>query len=228
MKSEKVKVLHSIHGKPLLKYVIDLAYKVNPEKIYIVVGFKRGEVKKKFVSENVEFIDQKEQLGTGHAIMQMKPFFKNCSEEILVLSGDVPFLRESTINEMINAHRLHHAAVTILTVEKNDPTGYGRILRNCNNKIEKIVEENDCSNCEKAVQEINTGIYLFNKGFLLESLDEINQNNAQQEFYLTELVRIAFNNLLPIAAVKAKNLNEVKGINTKAELAEAEKLYLKN
>lgn len=226
MKSEKAKVLHTLHGKPLLKYVINLAYRLKPEKIFVVVGFQRDKIKKYFKLESVEFIDQKEQLGTGHAIMQVKPFLKNCSKEILVLSGDVPLLSESTINEMLDIHKLHNAAITMLTADKADPTGYGRILRNCNNIIEKIIEDKDSTISEKEIKEINAGIYCFDKKLLLEYLEEIKQNNAQQEFYLTDLIKIAIDNSLPVVAVKAKNPDEVKGINTRKELIAAENFLL--
>ncbi len=222
MKSKIPKVLHILHGKPLLKHVVDLAYKLKPEKIFVVVGFQRNEVKKIFFSENVEFIDQKEQLGTGHAVLQVKPFLKNFQGEILVLSGDVPCLKESTVNEMIRNHRSNNAAVTILTAEKDNPYGYGRVVRNSNNTIEKIVEEKDCSNNEKTIKEINAGIYCFNKKILLESLEEIDQNNVQHEYYLTDLVKIAFDKSLSVAAVKVSNPNEVSGINTIEDLDKAE------
>ena len=224
MRSEAAKVLHILHGKPLLKYVIDLAYKIKPDRIFVVVGFQKEEVKNFFVSESVEFIDQEEQLGTGHAVMQVKSFLGNFKGEVLVLSGDVPFLRESTVNEMIRDHRSNNAAVTILTAEKDNPSGYGRIVRNSNNNIERIAEETDCSKTEKTINEINSGIYCFNKKFLLESLEEIDQNNVQHEYYLTDIVKIAFNNSLLVTSVKVSNPDEINGINTMEDLVEAEKL----
>lgn len=222
MRSKTAKVLHNLNGKPLLRYVIDLAYKMKPNKIFVVIGFQRNEVKNNFISENVEFIDQKEQLGTGHAIMQVKPFLENFEGEILVLSGDVPCLRESTANEIIGSHRSSNAAITILTAEKDNPYGYGRVVRNSSNAIEKIAEENECSSSEKAIKEVNSGIYCFNKKFLLESLEKIDQNNAQHEYYLTDIVKIAFDNSLPVTSVKVSNPNEINGINTIENLVEAE------
>ncbi|MBR34723.1 MAG: UDP-N-acetylglucosamine pyrophosphorylase [Nitrospinae bacterium] len=223
MRSEAAKVLHILNGKPLLRYVIDLAYKIKPDRIFVVVGFHKEEVKEKFVSENVAFIDQEEQLGTGHAVMQAKSFLGNFKGEVLVLSGDVPFLRESTVNEMIRDHRLNNAAVTILTAEKDNPSGYGRVVRNSNNNIERIAEETDCSKIEKTINEINSGIYCFNKKFLLESLEEIDKNNTQNEYYLTDIVKIAFDNSLPVTSIKVSNPDEVNGINTIEDLVEAEK-----
>ena len=223
MRSEAAKVLHILNGKPLLRYVIDLAYKIKPDRIFVVVGFHKEEVKKKFVSENVEFIDQEEQLGTGHAVMQAKSFLRKFKGEVLVLSGDVPFLRESTVNEMIRDHRSTNAAVSILTAEKDNPSGYGRVVRNSNNNIERITEETDCSKTEKTINEINSGIYCFNKKFLLESLEEIDQNNVQNEYYLTDIVKMAFDNSLPVTSIKVSNSDEVNGINTIEDLVEAEK-----
>ncbi len=123
---------------------------------------------------------------------------------------------------MIRNHRSNNAAVTILTAEKDNPYGYGRVVRNSNNTIEKIVEEKDCSNNEKTIKEINAGIYCFNKKILLESLEEIDQNNVQNEYYLTNIFKIAFDKSLPVAAVKVSNPNEVSGINTIEDLDKAE------
>ncbi len=223
MRSEAAKVLHVLHGKPLLKYVIDLAYKIKPDRIFVVVGFQKEEVKKKFVSENIVFIDQEKQLGTGHAVMQVKFFLGNFKGEVLVLSGDVPFLKEKTVNKMIRDHRSNNAAITILTAEKDNPSGYGRVVRNSNNNIERIAEETDCSKTEKNINEINSGIYCFNIKFLLESLEEIDQNNTQREYYLTDIIKMAFDNSLPVTSVKVSNPEEVNGINTIEDLVEAEK-----
>ena len=224
MKSKTAKVLHKLNGKPLLKYVIDLAYKIKPDKIFVVIGFQRNEVKNNFISENVEFIDQKKQLGTGHAVMPVKPFLVNFEGEILVLSGDVPFLKENTVNEMIRSHRSSNAAITLLTAEKNNPRGYGRIVRNSSNTIEKIAEENECSSSEKAIKEVNSGTYCFNKKFLLDSLEKIDQNNAQDEYYLTDIVKVAFDNSLPVTSVKVSNPDEVNGINTIEDMVKDEKI----
>ncbi len=226
MKSNKAKVLHSLHGKPLLKYVIDLAYKIKPENIFVVVGFQKDEVKKKFASEKVKFIDQKEQLGTAHAVKQVMPFLGNSKGEILVLSGDVPFLKKNTIKDMVRDHRLKKAVITILTVVKDSPVGYGRVIRSSNNLVERILEEKDCSQTEKNIKEINAGIYCVNKNYLLEYLGEIDKNNAQQEYYLTDIVKIAADNRLPVVAVKVKDHIEVSGINSREDLLEAEKIFV--
>lgn len=225
MKSDRPKVLQLLHGKPIIKYVNDMAQKIKPDKIYVVVGFQKEKVKKVLKSENVEFVDQNEQMGTGHAVMKVKPYIRDCDDEILVLPGDVPFLLHSTINEIINSHRLHNSAITILTGEKDNPEGYGRVLRNNNNTIQKIVEEKDCSESEKNIKEVNAGVYCFNKNFLLESLEKIDKNNAQKEYYLTDLIKVAVDTKLSVTAVKVKDSNEIYGINTKEELIEAEKYF---
>ncbi len=225
MKSDIAKVLHTIHGKTLLQYVNDLAHKINPERIFVVVGFQKDKVIKTLKSNKVEFIDQEKQLGTGHAVKQVIPYLRDYDEEILVLPGDVPFLSENSLNKLLQIHRLHNAAITLLTTEKKNPTGYGRILRNSNNRVEQIVEEVDCSNSEKTIKEVNAGIYCFNKKFLLEFLEKMNKNNTQQEYYLTDMVKIACDALLRVMSVRVKDPNEVYGINTKEALKKAQKLY---
>lgn len=225
MKSNKAKVLHSFHGKPLLKHAIDLAYQVKPYKIFVVVGHQKDAVKKMLHSENVELIYQKQQLGTGHAVMQVRPFLGDSDEEILVLPGDVPSLKQNTIVNLINSHRLHNSAITILTAEKDYPAGYGRIVRSSNSTIEKIVEEKDCSESEKSIKEINAGIYCFNRKFLLDSLGKIDKNNSQHEYYLTDIIKVGVNTSLRVIAVKVKDPNEIYGINTKEDLIEAEKYF---
>ena len=204
MNSDIAKVLHTIHGKTLLQYVNDLAHKINPERIFVVVGFQKDNVIKTLKSDKVEFINQEKQLGTGHAVKQVIPHLGDYDEEILVLPGDVPFLSENSLNKLLQTHRLHNAAITLLTTEKEKPTGYGRILRNNNNRIEKIVEEDDCSNSEKSIKEVNAGIYCFNKNFLLEFLGKMNKNNTQQEYYLTDMVKIACKVPLRIMSVRVR------------------------
>lgn len=225
MKSNKAKVLHSFHGKPLLKHAIDLAYQIKPSKVFVVVGHQKDEVKKMLHSENVEIIYQKQQLGTGHAVMQVRPFLGDKEEEILVLPGDVPSLKQNTITKLMHSHRLHNSVITILTAEKNNPAGYGRVLRSSNNTIERIVEENDCSESEKSIKEINAGIYCFNKKYLLDSLEKIDKNNAQHEYYLTDIIKVGVNTSLRVMAVKVNDPNEIHGINTKEDLIEAEKYF---
>ncbi len=225
MKSDIAKVLHTIHGKTLLQYVSDLAHKINPEKIFVVVGFQRNKVIKTLKSDKVEFINQEKQLGTGHAVKQVIPYLRDYDEDILVLPGDVPFLSENSLNKLIQAHRLYNAAITLLTTEKENPTGYGRILRNNNNRVEKIVEEDDCSNTEKTIKEVNAGIYCFTKKFLLEFLGKMDKNNSQQEYYLTDMVKIACKAPHRVMSIRVKNPNEVYGINTKEALKKAQKLY---
>jgi len=225
MKSDIAKVLHTIHGKTLLQYVSDLAHKINPERIFVVVGFQRDKVIKTLESDKVEFINQEKQLGTGHAVKQVIPYLRDYDEEILVLPGDVPFLSENSLKKIIRTHRLHNAAITLLTTEKKNPTGYGRILRNSNNRVEKIVEEVDCSNSEKTIKEVNAGIYCFTKKFLLEFLEKMDKNNSQKEYYLTDMVKIACKVPLRIMSVRVKDPNEAYGINTKESLKKAQKLY---
>jgi bifunctional UDP-N-acetylglucosamine pyrophosphorylase/glucosamine-1-phosphate N-acetyltransferase len=176
------------------------------------------------VGDGVEYILQKEQRGTGHALQQAKPLFQDYPGDALILSGDVPLIREETLKELVKTHRDSNAAGTLLTTELKDPTGYGRVIRKTNDKIDKIVEESDASLFEKAVEEINSGIYCFHVASLFEVIDTLSAKNRQGEFYLTDVIEILSDKGKELDSVTTADPNEILGVNSREELAKVEKI----
>ncbi|HTK83294.1 MAG TPA: sugar phosphate nucleotidyltransferase [Bacteroidota bacterium] len=217
---DMAKVMYELNGKPMIEYVVDLATKLQAQKALVVVGWQRqsvvDHVSKAFPS--VEFVDQTEQRGTGHAVMQVTDGLKEFAGDVLVLSGDVPLLAEKTVRSLVGYHRTSEASATILTVELPDPTGYGRIIRNNDGTVKKIVEQKDASKKELAVNEVNSGIYVFDKEKLFDALQHISPDNAQKEYYLTDVFEVFWKSDWPVSAVKAIDVLEVMGINDRTQL----------
>ncbi len=225
MQSDLAKVLHQANGRPVIEYVLDKALALQPEKVVLVVGHQAELVRKATERYEVEYALQEPQLGTGHAIMQAEEPLRNFQGEILILSGDAPLVTSQTLEKLISLHRKEGAAATVLTAEFDDPTGYGRVIRQKNSEsILKIVEQKDASPQEAAVREINSGIYVFNAELLFQALGQINTNNAQKEYYLTDVFAICFQNGRKVCAFKTENPNEILGINTPEQLREAERI----
>ncbi|MBI3584069.1 MAG: NTP transferase domain-containing protein [Nitrospinae bacterium] len=228
MKSHLPKVLHPLADKPLLAHVIDLARGLNPERIIIVIGHGAEKVRQwsggssQWSGEKIEFVEQREQLGTGHAVQQTEESLRDYDGNILILSGDVPLLGIDTVSKLIKIHINSGAVVTILTAKVDNPAGYGRIVRDAGGRAINIIEEKDASPEIKKIAEINSGIYCFKKDFLFNSLKKIDKNNLQQEYYLTDVVGLAFRSSLKIETLIAEDPNEIMGINTQEELREAE------
>ena len=255
MKSHLPKVLHLLADKPLLGHVIDLAKGLNSERIIIVIGHgaervrevftppaspslttspsppskggEKGEVKRGG-SGGVEFVEQKEQLGTGHAVQQTEESLRDYDGNILILSGDAPLLKIDTIRKLIKIHRESDAVVTVLTAEVDNPSGYGRVVRDSNRRAINIIEEKDASSEIKKIAEINSGIYCFKKDYLFNALKKIDKNNIQQEYYLTDVVGLAFKSSLKIETLVAEDPDEIMGINTQEELKEEERIAMSN
>ncbi len=227
MRANIPKVLHPLGGRPMLEYVIDMANNVGSSRVIIIIGYQAEKLRNIFSCEGVEFAEQKEQLGTGHAVLQAEGMMKDFNGDVLVLSGDVPLLKRETINELIKRHRDTGAAVTLLTVLMNDPIGYGRVVHGEGNLIKGVVEEVDSTIHEREITEVNSGTYCFKKDFLFEALHKVDSKNIQGEYYLTDVVRIAADKSLPIEAVTGDDPLEIMGVNTIAELAEAERIIKK-
>ena len=224
MKSAYGKVSHALGGRPIIRYVIEAARSLEAEKIAVVIGHDAERVRKA-AGDGVEFVLQEEQRGTGHAVMQAQPFLTGCEGDILILSGDVPLIKPETLKSLLDTHRAASAACTLLTAVLKDPTGYGRVLRRTDTgKPHKIVEEKDAGRFEKAVAEINSGIYVFDAPSLLRVLDRISPENRQGEFYITDAIGILAAEGNTIEAVHAKEPSEVLGINSRDELAKMEKV----
>ena len=223
---EMAKVMHDIQGKPMVAFVVDLAAKLLAKQTLLIVGWQKESVKTYIanVFPSVEFVDQDEQHGTGHAVMQATPLLEEFEGDILVLSGDVPLLTEKTARALLGYHRASKASATILTAELDDPSGYGRIVRNSGDSVQKIVEHKDASKKELAIAEINSGIYLFDKEKLFACLKELRPNNAQGEYYLTDVFESFWKNKWLVSAVKVIDAIEVMGINDLGQLEEARRL----
>jgi bifunctional UDP-N-acetylglucosamine pyrophosphorylase / glucosamine-1-phosphate N-acetyltransferase len=219
LKSNRAKVLHEIGGRPLLAHVIQAAQHIVPARdIYVVIGHQAEKVRAGVEAMGVQFVLQAEQRGTGHAIMsaqrQVAPY-----ANILVLSGDVPLIRPETIRDVRDFHLAHKAAMTVLTAEPPDPSGYGRVIRSGGDRIKAIVEQKALTKTQQKAREINSGIYAFATRPLYSNIDLLTTNNSQGEFYLTDMASLLNKTRAKVLARKAKDAAEVLGANTLAELA---------
>ena len=213
MESELPKVLHQLNGKSLIDYVLDTASELNPDSITLVVGFQKDLVKNHIQNDNVNYVSQEQQLGTGHAALQLENQLENQSGHLLILYGDVPNIKSSTLSPIIDEHIKENRNATLITAMLDDPTGYGRIIRNQDGDLLKIVEEKDCTPDEKKIKEWNPGIYIFKIPQLFSELKRIKSNNASNEYYLTDVIELIKENS-PVQAKKIEDPMEVIGINT--------------
>lgn len=220
MKSECSKVLHPISGQPLATFPVRLAKQLGCQQTVMVVGHQADQVQQAFTDQDISFVLQQQQLGTGHALMVTEKALNDFSGTLLLLCGDVPLLSEQTLRELLNQHHQAQAAVTVLTATMENPTGYGRIVRQAD-EIERIVEEKDATTEEKALNEINTGIYAFEAPLCFELLHQISNNNAQGEYYLTDIIALAKKAGHRVCASLLKDANESMGINDRIQLSEA-------
>ena len=213
MESELPKVLHQLNGKSLIDYVLDTASELNPDSITLVVGFQKNRVKNHIQNDDVNYVSQEQQLGTGHAALQLENQLANQSGHLLILYGDAPNIKSSTLSPIIDEHIKENRNATLITAVLDDPTGYGRIIRNQDGDLLKIVEEKDCTPDEKKIKEWNPGIYIFKIPQLFSELKRIKSNNASNEYYLTDVIELIKENS-PVQAKKIGNPMEVIGINT--------------
>lgn len=227
MKSDLVKVLHPLLGVPMLSYPIELSVKrIGAEKTIVVIGHQGDLIRETFKEAQVEFVLQEEPLGTGHAVLQALPLLDGFKGMVLILYGDVPLVKAETIQFFIKTFLNNESTISVLTTVVKNPSGYGRIIRNSEGWLERIVEEKDACEEERLIREINTGIFCIKAPFLFEGLKKINRDNAQGEYYLTDLVEIARKMGLRCSAHMVSDPLEVMGINTRIDLGKAhEVLY---
>lgn len=226
IKSDLPKVLHKVCGKEMVKHVIDSIRKSGIDDVNVIVGKGAELVKERTSDRNVSYSLQEEQLGTGHAVKCAEDFLRDKKGVVAVFAGDTPLIKQSTIEKLFNEHIENKNAATVLTSMVEDPTGYGRIVRDSNNEVLKIVEHKDCNEEELKIKEMNTAIYCFDIELLVSSLSKINNNNNQGEYYLTDVIEILKSEGKKIGAVITE-FEETIGVNSRVQLAEAEEI-LKN
>lgn len=222
MKSKYPKVVHKVCGKEMVNHIIDVSKKSGVKDIVAILGHESDIVKSR-LPENTVIAMQTEQLGTGHAVIMAKDHIKD-EDTILVLCGDTPLIKEDTLKRLFNYHIENSYHATVLTTEVENPTGYGRIMRDKNLDLLKIVEQKDATEYEKLVKEINSGIYCFNGKSLRESLDLLDNNNAQGEYYLTDTIKIIREKGNKVGAFNGSTIEELMGVNSRVELSKAEEI----
>jgi bifunctional UDP-N-acetylglucosamine pyrophosphorylase/glucosamine-1-phosphate N-acetyltransferase len=218
MKSDLPKVLHSLGGRSLVERVLGNCQLLSPEKQIVIVGYQGEKVRQALSNcTNIEFVEQKEQKGTGHAVQQLIPYLQEYSGDLLVLNGDAPLLRPETLQQLVQTHQRENNAATILTAHLPNPYGYGRVFCDGSNLVNQIIEERDCTTAQAKNRRVNAGIYCFNWQKLAAALPMLSTSNDQQEYYLTEVVDY----LNPVMAVDVDDYWEISGINDRQQLATA-------
>jgi UDP-N-acetylglucosamine diphosphorylase/glucosamine-1-phosphate N-acetyltransferase len=223
MKSDKAKVLHKVLGKPMILYVVEASEKVVGNNVVVVVG-NQAEAVKHAVSQHhtVLFAFQDKQLGTGHAVSCAMPVVPESVEHIIVLCGDVPLIRQETVWQFWEKYKSENRDVSVLAVNADNPTGYGRVIVNADGDVSGIVEEKDASDEQRQIKLINTGIYCVRKSFLDKALNQLKPDNSQGEYYLTDIIAIAHREGKSIGVMVGQDTDEFIGVNTLEHLAAAE------
>lgn len=222
MKSQLPKVLHPVAGRPMIDYVLEAVAEARPEQSVVVVGHG-GEEVAGAVSPKCQVVYQKEQLGTGHAVMMAREFLAP-ADMVLVVCGDTPLLKGETLSSLLRQHRGSGSAATLLTARIDDPRGYGRVLRDSQGRVIRIVEEKDATEEERKIKEINTGVYCFSGPELSRALDELSPANAQGEFYLTDVVEILSRGKGEITSMMLDKVEEIMGVNDRLQLSQVESI----
>lgn len=228
MKSDKAKVLHTLTGRSLIMHVLVTSFSIEPEHVYVIIGHQGNTVKDHVLAsqddipkDKITWVEQKEQLGTGHAIMQLQPHLSDFDGDLLILNGDLPLLSSSTLENLKDHHDQAHLDGTLLSMALNNPTGYGRILRK-NRVFTGIVEHKDASEEQRNIQEVNAGVYIFDWSSLSPILDRLQNNNAQNEYYLPDVIPHYIHDHQRVDALCLADPTEMMGINNRLELARLE------
>ena len=238
MRSKQAKVLHQVAGHAMVLYAVNLGLRLAGDRVAVVVGHQGDRVRQVVDSattdgqgrSRISIVEQRKQLGTGHAVLQSRPVFavgkRGAPSWYLILNGDTPLLRETTVRELLRVHEAEHATVTILTTILEDVSGYGRVVRarSAGNSVSRIVEDRDATVEEQSIREINVGTYVVDGAFLFDALEKLDPSNALGEYYLTDIVHIAVAQGRRVAAVVLENPDEGLGVNTRQQLAEAERV----
>lgn len=220
MKSNLPKVVHKVGNKPMVNHVLDTVSMIPDNHTIVIIGHQADKVKEATSSYSVAYVLQAEQLGTGHAVQQAIPHLeKSLAETVIVLAGDCPLISTGTLTRLIKLHETSVSVATILSTKIADPAAYGRIIRDKNQAVTGIREARDCTDLELEITEINTGVYCFSRKELIKALDQLGNQNAQKEYYLTDVIEILHAGNARICAYCTPNVNEVMGINTPEEQA---------
>lgn len=223
MKSGLAKALHPVAGRPLIQHVLNAALGVDPEKIVLVLGHQADRVRTAVEEFKPEIVLQYEQLGTGHAVQQARESLAGVSGPILVLCADTPLLRTATLMAVLDLHAKSKAAVTLMSARIDNPYGYGRVVRS-KSSVLRVVEEKDATAEQRTIQEVNAGIYCFDKKFMLSSLSMIGKSNMQGEYYLPDTIELARKKKLKVSALLCADADEIIGVNSRQDLSRAEKV----
>jgi UDP-N-acetylglucosamine diphosphorylase/glucosamine-1-phosphate N-acetyltransferase len=224
MHSGRAKVLHPLAGRPLLIHVLDAVTALNPARVLVVVGYQAAEVKQACANRPVEFVEQAEQLGTGHAVQQAQSALEDFEGEVLILCGDMPLIRSATLKTLLQKHHETGAECTLLSLKTKEPKDFGRVVRGPDGAVLRIVEAKDATTGEKTVDEYNSGVYCFDKGILFKVLASIDRSNAQEEYYLTDAVGILSRNGHSVECHSTRDADEIFGINSSEDLKKAEQM----
>jgi bifunctional UDP-N-acetylglucosamine pyrophosphorylase/glucosamine-1-phosphate N-acetyltransferase len=224
MKSELPKVLHPALGRPMVSYVIDAVKGIHPKRTVLVVGHGAERVKETLHSYQIEYTLQTEQLGTGHAVGCARKALEDFRGSVVILNGDFPLIRPKTLRDFVEAHRRSGATVSILTAVFDNPDGYGRVIRNAEGDVLKVVEERDATPDEKGIKEINSGAYCVESDFLWRAIAEIDTKNKQKEYYLPDIINIASGYGKRVNGFVVGDREEVIGVNNRSELAHIERI----
>ena len=226
MKSDKPKVVHQVMGKPMVYYSIEAARQAGADEVCVIVGYKADEVKSAIAASvndvKVDYALQEEQLGTGHAVKCAADFIGR-DGDVIILCGDTPLVTGDTLRKALDFHKESGNGVTVISAMLDDPFGYGRIIRN-GDSLAKIVEQKDADEAEQAVKEVNSGMYIFDCAALQDALSQISNDNAQGEYYLPDAIEIIKKMGLPASAVPMDDADQIRGVNTLEQLADAEKI----
>ncbi|MBI3268017.1 MAG: bifunctional N-acetylglucosamine-1-phosphate uridyltransferase/glucosamine-1-phosphate acetyltransferase [Planctomycetes bacterium] len=227
MKSDRAKVLHEVAGRPMLAHVLDAVHGAGITAVHVVVGHQSGQVRERFQGTSAVWVEQAERRGTGHALLMAAPHVGDAERTLAVLCGDAPLLRAETLRALLETHRSAAAACTVLTCEVPNPAGYGRVLRDAAGAVTSIVEHADATEAERAVREINSGLYCFQAQAVFSALRELRPENKKSEYYLPDVVRVFLARGLPVASLRATDATEVLGVNTRRELSDATRVLVR-
>ncbi len=228
MKSDIAKVLHRVGGQAMIRHVIDSVREAGISRVLVVVGYQADTVKAELRDQDLEFVLQEERLGTAHAVLMAEAALESFEGTVIVLTGDTPLLKSDTISELIGFHRRENSDATVLTAVLEDASGYGRIIRDENNNFVKIVEHGDAGREERKVKEINSGIFCFDCRKLFHALDEVEKDNVQKEYYLTDVIDIFRSRGWPVQAYPVGDSDQVMGVNSIEQLKQAERVMKDN